>query len=101
MKIDKYVKDLSKRLDSRFPDIGNGNNDDNDGGGGIVKEDNYYLERRLEPPRFAYYKAARRVIIENNNNKKPDDKGELITRIKAVESYRKGQAFSIESNKRM
>ena len=70
MKIDKYVKNLSKRLDSRFPspDISNGNNEEVEG---IVKDDDYYLERRLEPPRFAYYKATRSIMIENNKNKKP------------------------------
>jgi hypothetical protein len=67
LKIDKYVKDLSKRLDSRFPspDIGNGNNEEEEER--IVKDDDYYLERNLEPPRFAYYEAARRIIAAHIN----------------------------------
>jgi hypothetical protein len=54
LKIDKYVKDLSKRLDSFSA---NGNNDDSHG---LSKhDDEYYLDIGSEPPRFAYYRHVR------------------------------------------
>jgi hypothetical protein len=58
LKIDKYVKDLSRRLDSFS---GNDNNDNNnDNSYGLYKhDDDYYLDIGLEPPRFVYYRHIR------------------------------------------
>jgi hypothetical protein len=84
--IDKYAKDISKKLDSMFPNLAPSTTNPSSA---IptnvldatnynqflknVKDDNYYLERNLEPPRFELYKLARRLMIENYNtkNKKP------------------------------
>ena len=58
MKIDKHVKDLSKRLDSFSS--GNGNNNEDDDSYGLYKhDDDYYLDIGAEPPRFAYYRHIR------------------------------------------
>ena len=58
MKIDKYVKDLSEKLD----DFSNGNNngygsiDDYDNNYGLTDgDDDYYLERGEDPPWFRYH----------------------------------------------
>ena len=56
MKIDKYVKNLSNKLDSFS--YGNNGNAPN----GIIDtkdDDDYYIEIGSEPPRFAGYRAAR------------------------------------------
>ena len=65
MKIDKYVKDLSRRLDT-FSGSGSSNNNDEfdvfneDDGYSLYKhDDDYYLDIGSEPPRFAYYKHIR------------------------------------------
>ena len=57
MKIDKYIKDLSKKLDS-FSN-GNGNYDEEDSYGLTKHDDEYYLDIGSEPPRFAYYRHVR------------------------------------------
>ena len=59
MKIDKHIKDFSKRLDNVS---GNSNNDEEDGDDsyGLYKhDDDYYLDIGSEPPRFAYYRHIR------------------------------------------
>lgn len=48
MKIDRYVRNIFKRLDHNY---------DNDAI--IIRDDDYYLDRRSEPPRFAYYRHVR------------------------------------------
>jgi hypothetical protein len=56
LKIDKHVKDLSRKLDI-FSGNSNGHNDDTFG---LYKhDDDYYLDIGLEPSRFAYYRRAR------------------------------------------
>jgi hypothetical protein len=62
LKIDKHVKDLSRRLDSVS---GNGDSDEDDNYGLYDNDDDYYLDIGSEPPRFAYY---RRVRIEKSND---------------------------------
>ena len=57
MKVDRYAKDLYKRIDS-FSN-GNGNYDDDDSYGLTKHDDEYYLDRGEEPPRFAYYRHVR------------------------------------------
>ena len=60
MKVDRYAKDLSKKLDS-FSN-GNGNYDDDADDDSYVlykHDDEYYLDRGSEPPRFAYYRHVR------------------------------------------
>jgi hypothetical protein len=54
LKVDRYVKDLIKKLDSL-----SGRDGYNDGNIGIVKDDDYYIERGTEPPRFAAYRETR------------------------------------------
>jgi hypothetical protein len=56
LKVDRYAKDLSKKLDN-FSN-GNGNYDD-DGYVLYKHDDEYYLDRGSEPPRFAYYRHVR------------------------------------------
>ena len=56
MKVDRYAKDLSKKLDS----FSNGNGNYDDDSYGLTKhDDGYYLDRGSEPPRFAYYRHVR------------------------------------------
>ncbi len=63
MKVDRYVKDLSRRLDTIS---GNGDSDeDHDNYGLYEHDDDYYLDIGSEPPRFAYY---RHVRIEKSND---------------------------------
>ena len=63
MKIDKHIKDLSRRLDGFSGNYNNNNNNDNDGNYdsyGLYKhDDNYYLDRELTPPRISYYRHVR------------------------------------------
>jgi hypothetical protein len=54
LKVDRYVKDLFKKLDSL-----SGIDGYSDGNNGIVKDDDYYIERGTDPPRFAAYREAR------------------------------------------
>jgi hypothetical protein len=57
LKIDKYIKDLSKRFEIFS---GTGNNDEYDDSYGLYKhDDDYYLDIGSEPPRFAYYRHIR------------------------------------------
>jgi hypothetical protein len=59
LKIDKYIKDLSKKLDS-FSSSANGNDYYYDDNYGLNNhDDEYYLDRKSEPPRFAYYRHIR------------------------------------------
>jgi len=55
LKIDKYTKDLSNRLNA-VSGSGGGNGNNNNG---ITKDDDYYLAIGSEPPRFAYYRHVR------------------------------------------
>ena len=56
MKIDKYIKDVSDRLDS----ISNNGNDHDNNSHKIDKyDDEYYLDQNRDPPRFYLYRQAR------------------------------------------
>ncbi|HEY7572785.1 MAG TPA: hypothetical protein VH796_15585 [Nitrososphaeraceae archaeon] len=48
MKIDRYIKDLSKKLD----DFSNGNGIER------IKDDEYYIARGEPPPWFVYHSIA-------------------------------------------
>jgi hypothetical protein len=50
MKIDRYVRNIFKRLNHDY---------DNDNDAIIIRDDDYYLDRGSEPPRFAYYRHVR------------------------------------------
>jgi hypothetical protein len=54
LKIDKHVKDLSKKVDSYSN--GNGHSNVNEI---IIYDDDYYLDRGSRPPRFLAYRHAR------------------------------------------
>ena len=57
MKIDKHIREPSRRLDT-FSSTGN--NDDEDDNDGLYKHvDDYYLDIGSGPPRFAYYRHIR------------------------------------------
>jgi hypothetical protein len=63
LKIDKYIRDLSKRLDN------NNNDDDNEI---IFKDDDYYLDRGDNPPWFTYHSIAireRREALGGHHHK--------------------------------
>jgi hypothetical protein len=63
LKIDKHVKDLSRRLDTFS---GNCNDNDEDDSYGLYKHnDDYYLDIGSEPARFAHY---RHIRIEKSND---------------------------------
>jgi hypothetical protein len=83
MKVDKYAKDVFKKLDGfSSSDGGNGhhhNNGDNNNGIIIIKDDDYYYERGLEPPRFAYYRYKRAKKCDAWGNKTYEDIYETIT----------------------
>ena len=69
MKVDRYVKDLFKKLDNCNFSSGNDNEYDDD----------YYLEQGSEPPRFAEYREARAKITDVFGNKKYEDVWDIIT----------------------
>jgi hypothetical protein len=58
LKIDKHVKDLSRRLDT-FSGGNNDEDDDDDSYGLYEYDDDYYLDIGSEPPRFGYYRHIR------------------------------------------
>ena len=58
MKIDRYVKDISDRLDSAA--AASATNIDR-------YDDQYYLDIGSEPPRFAYYRACEKIIALDVN----------------------------------
>jgi hypothetical protein len=69
LKVDRYVKDLFKKLeDYNFSD-GNSNEYDDD----------YYIEMGSEPPRFADYRASRAKITDAFGNKTFEDVWDSIT----------------------
>jgi hypothetical protein len=68
LKIDRYIKDLSYKLNS-FSNNGNGNNDD--------KDDDYYLDIGSEPPRFLYYRHVRAQEWEALGHKGSDYDGSI------------------------
>ena len=70
MKIDRYVKDISDRLDSAAAAAAT-NIDHYD--------DQYYLDIGSEPPRFAYYRAARARLTDAFGNKTCEDVWDCIT----------------------
>ena len=67
MKVDRYVKDLFKQLDS----LSNGNDH--------IYDDDYYIEIGSEPPRFADYRGARAKINDTFGNKTYEDVWDSIT----------------------
>ena len=67
MKVDRYAKDLFKRLGS----LSNGN--------GHIYGDDYYIEIGSEPPRFADYRAARAKITDAFGNKTCEDVWDSIS----------------------
>ena len=69
MKVDRYAKDLAKRLDNY--DFSSGNDNEYD--------DDYYLEIGSEPPRFAEYRAARAKVTDAFGNKTYEDVWDSIT----------------------
>jgi hypothetical protein len=69
LKIDRYVKDLFKKLDNYNFSSGNDNEYDDD----------YYLEIGSEPPRFAEYRAARAKVTDAFGNKTYEDVWDSIT----------------------
>jgi hypothetical protein len=69
LKVDRYAKDLSKKIDNYFVSSGNGNEYDDD----------YYIEIGSEPPRFADYRRARAKITDAFGNKTYEDVWESIT----------------------
>jgi hypothetical protein len=75
LKVDRYVKDLFKRLE-----ILSGSDGYNDGNDGIVKDnDDYYIERGMEPPRFAVYREARAKKCNVSGHKTYEDVYDSIT----------------------
>ena len=69
MKIDRYAKDLSKKLDNYNFSSDNGNEYDDD----------YYLEIESEPPRFAYYREARAKVTDVFGSETCEDVWDSIT----------------------
>jgi hypothetical protein len=75
LKIEKHVKDMSRRLDSFS---GEGNNKDNVYG--LYKhDDEYYLDIGSEPPRFAYYRHIRGEKWKALGEHKPSEYDHSIT----------------------
>jgi hypothetical protein len=76
LKVDRYAKDLFKRLDDLSNGIGHSNS-------GIITDDEYddgyYIEIGSEPPRFADYRAARAKINDAFGNKTFEDVWDSIT----------------------
>ena len=71
MKIDRYIKDISDRLNSAAAAAAGVNID--------YYDDQYYLEIGSEPPRFADYRAARSKITDAFANKTFEDFWDSIT----------------------
>jgi hypothetical protein len=71
LKVDRYVKDLCKKLDDYNFSSGNGN--------GNEYNDDYFIEIGSEPPRFADYRAARAKITDAFGNKTFEDVWDSIT----------------------
>jgi len=69
LKVDRYAKDLFRKLDNYNFSSGNGNEYDDD----------YYLEIGSEPPRFADYRAARAKITNAFGDKTFEDVWDSIT----------------------
>jgi hypothetical protein len=69
LKVDRYVKDLFKKLDDYNFSSDNGNEYDDD----------YCLEIGSEPPRFADYRAARAKITDAFGNKTFEDVWDSVT----------------------
>ena len=67
MKVDRYAKDLFKRLDS----LSNGNDQ--------IYDDDYYIEIGSEPPRFADYREQRAKVTDAFGNKTCEDVWDSIT----------------------
>ena len=65
MKIDRYIKDISDRLNSAAAAAAGVNID--------YYDDQYYLEIGSEPPRIADYRAARAKITDAFGNKTFED----------------------------
>ena len=69
MKVDKYARDLFKKLEDYNISSGNGSEYDDD----------YYIEIGSEPPRFADYRAARAKITNAFGDKTFEDVWDSIT----------------------
>jgi hypothetical protein len=70
LKVDRYAKDLFKKLDDyNFSSFNDNEYDDDD----------YYLEIGSEPPRFTDYRAARAEITDAFGNKTFEDVWDSIT----------------------
>jgi hypothetical protein len=97
--IDKYAKDISKKLDNMFPNLA----DPSPSSANITnvldatnyneflkinaKDDSYYLERNLEPPRFQLYELARRLMIENYQTKNKNKPRPAIVKTEDLDDY--------------
>jgi hypothetical protein len=68
LKVDRYTKDLFKKLES----FSNGN-------GSVEYDDDYFIAINSEPPRFADYRAARAKITDAFRNKTCEDVWDSIT----------------------
>jgi hypothetical protein len=73
LKIDRYVKDLSRRLDSFSYGNGNNNDEDDDSYGLYKHDDDYYLDTGSQPPRFAYYRHIRAEKWKASGPHEPSD----------------------------
>ena len=69
MNVDRYAKDLFKKLDNYNFSSGNANKYDDD----------YFIKIGSEPPRFADYRAARAKITDAFGNKTCEDVWDSIT----------------------
>jgi hypothetical protein len=69
LKIDRYIKDLFKKLEDY--NFSNGNDNEND--------DDYYLDIGSEPSRFGDYRGARAKITDAFGNKTYEDVWDSIT----------------------
>ena len=70
MKVDRYIRDLFKKLDNFNLSSGNGNE---------YHDDDYFIEIGSEPPRFADYRAARAKITNAFGDKTYEDVWDSIT----------------------
>jgi hypothetical protein len=71
LKVDRYAKDLFKKLDDYNFSSGSGNYNEYD--------DDYYIEIGSEPHRFGDYRAARAKITDAFGNKTYEDVWDSIT----------------------
>jgi len=69
LRVDRYAKNLSKKIDNYNISKGNDNEYDDD----------YYLEIGSEPARFADYRAARAKVTDAFGNKTYEDVWDSIT----------------------